>query len=65
MTRGECDDFVALIHEGLELGGEEDGTRSPRAPTLVERGDTDGVASGDDTRRGNRLVEEDEGEHAV
>ena len=65
MPGREGDDLVALVDEGLELRGEVDRARTLRGPALVEGGDADGVASGDDARGRDGLVEEDEGEHAV
>ena len=65
MARWEGDDFVTFVDDGLQFRGKEDRAGSFRIPTLVEGGDTNGVACSDDTRGGYRFVEENEGEHAV
>ena len=55
--------LVANRVEGLELGGEVDGTGLLGVVALVEGGDTDGVAGGDRTVL--LLVVENEREHAI
>jgi hypothetical protein len=65
VTGGEGEHDVALLVEGLELGGKVDGFGRGGVPALVEGSDTDGISGGDDSRGGDGGVEEDEGEHAV
>lgn len=61
----EGDDLVALSDETLELRGEVDRAGVLGVATLIQGGDSDGVSSGDETRRRDGFVEEGEGEHAV
>ena len=65
MARGEGYDFVAFLCERFEFGCKVGHSWSFRTPTLVKRGDTNGIASSNDSRRGHGFVQQDESKHSI
>lgn len=65
MPRRESLEVVTLLVDTLELRSKVKSVGRLRVPAHVESGDTDRVTSSDQSRRGDGLVNEDKGEHAI
>ena len=65
MTGGKRLNDIAFLLQGFQFGSKPSGGGGGRVPSGVEGGDSDRITCDDHSGRGDAVVQQDEGEHAV